>query len=329
MALAGGSAVLIAGDALRLWGDTTTDDDPGIVGLPKAIKLYKEDENVDRRKRIKLPKEPIFKAVGRADNFRATVPYRRSPRDFYYYQMYTLERYESFKEIAKGGSQNKSPEWYDKGVTDLKKYEDSGGGWKDSTYTTPHVKTSFAILFLIRSTKKSISASADGTTRGGRGFGEDISKAKLVGGVATTETPAQAVGGLLDLLEKDGADELADKALPENLLLAKEPKARAAQFDRLERLLRGSSSWQARRVAARVLGKSDEMRVVPALIYALSDPDTKVKLYARDGLRFISRKFDGYGMSKEPNYTELREAQKKWRAWYLTMNPSYVFLDQQ
>ena len=87
--------------------------------------------------------------------------------------------------------------------------------------------------------------------------------------------------------------------------------ARSAQLDRLERLVRGSRSYQARRVAAKLLGLSDELRVVPALIFALSDPDDVVREYARDGLRFISRKFEGFGMPDKPNNSELRQAQRK------------------
>ena len=327
--LAGASSLLIAGDSLRIWGETVDDTDPGIVGLPKAIKLYKEDVNVARRKRATISKEPIFRAIGMCEAYRKNTPYKPRPGDWYYYIMYTIERYESFIEIANGRPKDKSPGWYNDGVDQLKARQGPDGGWSDRSYSTPNVSTAFAILFLIRSTQKTIFSAADGATRGGRGFDEDVTKAKLINGKAETKAPAQAVTGLLDLLEKDGADELADKALPENLVLATEPKARAAQFDRLERLVRGSSSWQARRVAARVLGKSDDMRVVPALIFALSDPDDKVRRYARDGLRFISRKFDGYGMPNKPNYSELREAQNSWRKWYITMNPSYVFLDQQ
>jgi hypothetical protein len=54
MGLAGGSSVLIAGDALRLWGETVDDEDPGIPGLPKAIKVYKEDTNTVRRRRASM-----------------------------------------------------------------------------------------------------------------------------------------------------------------------------------------------------------------------------------------------------------------------------------
>ena len=124
---------------------------------------------------------------------------------------------------------------------------------------------------------------------------------------------------MLDILGGRRADETEGKSIPEDLELDPDPTARAAQLDRLERLVRGSSSWQARRVAARLLGKSDELRVVPALIFALSDPDKSVRQYARDGLRFISRKFDGFGMPDDPTDADIAKAQQKWRDWYRTM----------
>jgi hypothetical protein len=132
---------------------------------------------------------------------------------------------------------------------------------------------------------------------------------------------------LLDILDEDGGGDTEGKSIPDDLVLDSDPVGRAAQLDRLERLVRGSRSWQARRVAARLLGRTDELRVVPSLIFALSDPDQSVRLYARDGLRFLSRKFDGFGMPDTPSVTELQTAQRKWRDWYRSVNPNYVFLD--
>ncbi len=54
-----------------------------------------------------------------------------------------------------------------------------------------------------------------------------------------------------------------------------------------------------------------------------------VRRYARDGLRFISRKFEGFGMPNDPNQAELQSAQQQWRNWYQTMNPKYVFLNYE
>ena len=330
MALAGGASLLIAGDALRLWGDTTHEDDTGIVGLPKAIKLYKEDVNVQRRKQVKVSKEPILRAVELMERWRKGNQEQYGGNLYwYFYVAYTTERYESFLEIAKGAPADTSPQWYNELVTELMKLQSQeSGGWEAQAHTSPAVSTAFAILFLIRSTQRSLGTGASATTIGGLGFDKDVSKAKLVNGKAVTKSPAQTVAGMLNLLEGDGADELDGKALDDRAVLATDPVERSAQLDRLERLVRGSKSWQARRVSARLLGTSDDLRVVPSLIFALSDPDTVVRKYARDGLRFISRKFEGFEMPDDPTNAQLRQAQRKWREWYLTMRPGYVFLDE-
>ena len=329
MALAGASSLLIAGDALRVWGDTTAEEnDPGIPGLPKAIKLYKEDKNEVRRKRSTISKQPIFSSIGRMQAWVKKNPYKRSAKiDYFYYQLYTQERYESFIEIASGAEKAKSPAWYNRGVEELKKYQSAEGGWTDRTHSPPSARTAFAILFLVRSTQKAIFTVAGGGAIGGQGFSQDVEQAKLVGGKSVSPKAHQAVEDLLKLLEDDG-DANGGKSIPEALPLSNNPKERSAQLDRLERLLRGSNSWQARRVAAKTLGKSDEMRVVPAMIFALSDRDEPVKRYARDGLRFISRKFEGFGMPDKPDDTEIRTAQENWRKWYRTLKPGFVFLDE-
>jgi hypothetical protein len=330
MALAGAASLLIGGDALRVWGDTSANDDTGIVGLPKAIKIYKEDVNVERRKSVKMPRENLLGPVEFMEKWRSANPETYGGNLYwYFYTAYTTERYESFVEIAKGLPVNPSPAWYNEIVTELIKLQSpESGGWESRAHTAPLVSTAFAVLFLIRSTQKSLGTGASATTIGGLGFKGDVSKAKLVNGKAVTQSPAQSVAGMLDLLEKDDADELDGQALSDRATLPTDPVERAAQLDRLERLVRGSQSWQARRVSARLLGTSDDLRVVPALIYALSDPDESVRKYARDGLRFISRRFEGYGMPDEPTNAQLRQAQRKWREWYLTMKPGYVFIDE-
>ncbi|QEF97487.1 hypothetical protein Mal15_15270 [Stieleria maiorica] len=330
MALAGAASLLIGGDALRVWGDTSADEDPGIVGLPKAVKIYKEDVNAERRKTVKIPPQRLLGPCEYMERWR-----QQNPETFggnlywYFYTAYTTERYESFLEIAKGLKADKSPAWYNNIVSELIKMQSAeSGGWETRAHTSPALSTSFAILFLIRSTQKALGTGASATTIGGYQFGDDVSNAKLVGGKAVTKSPAQSVNQMLELLESDGADDLDGKALADRAVLPTDPVERSAQLDRLERLVRGSRSWQARRVSARLLGTSDDLRVVPALIYALSDPDHAVRAYARDGLRFISRKFEGFGMPDEPTNAEIRQAQRKWREWYLTMKPGYVFLDE-
>ncbi len=332
MALAGGSSLLIAGDALRLWGQTVDDTDPGIIGLPKAIKLYKEDTNERRRKRADVSEAAIKRSIGGMEAWRAKNPYKRAGIDWYYYQMYTLERYESFIEISNGSIKDKSPAWYNAGVDELRKYQGADGGWTDRSHTQGPLSTAFALMFLIRSTQKAVFNTGAGSLSGGQGLPSDTTNIRVDGTQIKGRPIAADINSMLAILEQDGADDLGEKSLPEDLQLETDPKARSAQLDRLERLVRGSRSWQARRVAARLLGTSDEMRVVPALIFGLSDQDPMVWQFSRDGLRFISRKFDGMGLEAGsgdavPSRTAVTQAQRKWRAWYKTMNPKFVFLD--
>ena len=69
------------------------------------------------------------------------------------------------------------------------------------------------------------------------------------------------------------------------------------------------------------------MDIVPTLIFALTDPDTVVRKEARDGLRFVSRKFEGFGLPDKPNDKQVEDATRAWKQWYLKANPSYVFID--
>lgn len=329
MAVAGGSALLIAGDILRAWGDGDKDN-PNIDGLPEVVKLKPLGDELARRPEI--PPEPLKQSIGQSDTYltKKSVNPDELKTLFPYYQLYTLERYESFKEIAFEAPENKSPGWYNMGVEYLQPKQADDGSWAIGGRMTPRVATSFAILFLIRSTKKAIQATQEGTLAGGRNLPGSTVEITVDGTQIKGKPVAGAVTDLLDMLEGDEGDKLEGKSLPEDMELPTDPKDRRATIDRLERLVRGSSSWQARRVAARLLAKSDEMRVVPSLIFALDDPDTKVRTFARDGLRFISRKFEGFGMEisrgEKQDYGELRKAQREWRKWYLTMDPGYIFV---
>lgn len=333
--LAAGSAALIAADVLRQWGATTGLEET-IEGLPKAIKrsLLDPDEEqkqmLARKRATKASAETIMASLSRMDDYRTKNPFKRtSSPDWYYYMLYTLERYESFMELATS-SASPSPAWYVDGVNSLKKLQDKSGAWgvSDPSYTSAPVSTAFAVLFLIRSTKKAIGTPSQGTVAGGFGLPDDTSKIVVSGTQIKGETPTAAVTDLLSLLEDDGLDKFDEQSIPEDLKLETDPQRRRQQLDRLERLVRGSQSWQARRVAARLLGSSDDLSVVPALIFALSDPDTVVRRSAVDGLRFISRRFNDFDLPDKPDAQQIRRAQQEWRQWYQSIYPGYVFLDE-
>jgi HEAT repeat protein len=85
--------------------------------------------------------------------------------------------------------------------------------------------------------------------------------------------------------------------------------------------------FHARFAAVKTLARARELENVPALIYALSDPDKRVMLEAREGLRFISRRFYGFGLPDNPSKAQVQTAQDNWKAWYLSIRPDAELLE--
>lgn len=328
---AGGGSVLIGGDYFGLWRKTKQLKND-VSGLPAALKEQAPAaEFEEKRAGLSVSAAGLMQFVERTDNWLTANPYRRPQGlSWFYYYLYTLERYESFLEIARG-HQEKEPDWYNAGVEALKSYQSSDGGWAhkptDAAHGSAQIATSFSILFLVRSTKKAIGEMSEGLLAGGYELPKDTTDIRVEGTQIKGKPVATAVTDLLSLLEDEDANSLETGSIPEDLKLADDPEQRKQQLSRLERLARGSESYKARRVAVRLLAQSDELKVVPALVYALSDPDSVVKRYARDGLRFISRRFVGFGTPDAPSDREVQQAIQAWRKWYNELDPGYVFLD--
>ena len=56
-------------------------------------------------------------------------------------------------------------------------------------------------------------------------------------------------------------------------------------------------------------------------VYALTDPDPTVMLAARNALRRLSRRPQGFGLSSQPSETDRRVAIEAWKKWYLAVRP--------
>jgi hypothetical protein len=114
--------------------------------------------------------------------------------------LYSMERYRSFQEHYQGTASD--PGWYDEGVEYLEKMQKSDGSWIFGR--SGAVETSFAILFLTRSTKKSIAREfGEGLVRGGRGLPADIGQVVIdeaTGAVVNPEA-TETVQQLLAVLE--------------------------------------------------------------------------------------------------------------------------------
>ncbi|MEX0612750.1 MAG: HEAT repeat domain-containing protein, partial [Pirellulales bacterium] len=116
--------------------------------------------------------------------------------------------------------------------------------------------------------------------------------------------------GLLDELARDPAQ-----------LVVEEVDSQSAR--RLQQLVRGGEP-EVRLLAVRALGRSGNFDYVPSLLYALTDPDPRIVLEARDGLRFISRKFDGFGPPDDFTEQQRYEAVDAWKKWYQSLRPTAV-----
>ena len=245
---------------------------------------------------------------------------------FKHYYLYALERYCSFRELDEGkGGRKDSPRWYDAGVEYLMSTQDEDGGWK-SAINKP-VDTAFAILFLLRSTQKSIQRKrgfGPGTLVGGRGFpkegdivmrnGQAVAKPLL----GPFEAMRKAMGNpeKADLAEALGRiDELGPK----------QSEVLVSEFAEKLRDLAGDPSPENRIAAVKTLGRSGDIGNCPMLILALDDEDAAVVLEARDGLRRLSRKIGGFGLPDDFSPADRNQAIKQWRAWYKEIHPDAEF----
>jgi hypothetical protein len=236
-----------------------------------------------------------------------------------YYYLYGLERYKSFQEALEGAIEEE-PKWYNDGYEFLAKDQKPDGSWQG--YCGAPNDTAFATLFLLRSTQKSIRVDlGEGTLLSGRGLPSNLSRAKMRNGQLIIEQVHTKVDQVLSMIDSDDEAALDELARDPSQLVVDKVDERSAR--RLQQLVRGGEP-EVRLLAVRALGRSGNLDYAPSLLYALTDPDPRVVLAARDGLRFVSRDFDGFG--PPDNYTEQQrfEALDSWKKWYLSLRPDAI-----
>lgn len=328
LATAGLGALIIGGDILKFYGDRRLQveiDD----GIPKAfVRLDIKKKLRDERRDITMSRSDIEGAVTHGVRYQNRTPFTGTM--WYYYWRYSQERYESFLEIVEN-RQNESPDWYNAGVDELSERQGADGSWGGGTGAArdpapPTVNTSFALLFLIRSTQRAIGHLDEGVTFGGYGLPQDISSVKMFGDRIVSEAEA-SVENLLEMLESEEAADVQLGLLPDDLQLSSVPAKRKEQTARLSRLL-VSGDYRARRVAAKLLGRGEDLSLAPDLIYALTDDDPHVPMIAEESLRLLSRKLTAGSLGLAPTPAERAAAEKFWKAWYLGLRPDYIFLDR-
>lgn len=282
----------------------------------------RSEKSAARRPKVAINPEWLEAALYDGDAWlRAHFTVR--PNVYAYYYSYTLERYEAFKEFA-GGGPPIEPAWYTKMATDLLKRQHKKGYWPASMPIGPPVATSFAVLFLTRSTQRGLGPKGfgEGTLVGGRGLPSDVSKVELKGGRVTAralEGPAEELFRLLDHPQGTETASALESIRQRTARGDPDVEQSAERF----RKLAASETPDVRAAVLAALARSRNLDDVTLLIRALNDPDPRVVVAARDGLRFISRKFDGFGLPDHPTATERQRAVKQWTAWYHTIRPEF------
>ena len=246
-----------------------------------------------------------------------------------FYYLYALERFKAFQERDLGRLEAE-PSWYVDGVKFIREQQQEDGSVRGASEDAP-ISTAFAMLFLLRGTAETIKRHdrtfENGLLTGGRGLPDDLRQAELRNGKVVNAAEIPATERLLELLESE--DENLDNLVDVDVAFDWEAigsQNRAAALETLRQKLR-RGQFSARLMAVRAIRESNDFESVPALIHALSDPDPRIVLEARDALRLISRKIDGFGLPANFTSAERLAAIEKWQAWYLSLRPGARFLD--
>jgi hypothetical protein len=322
LAAAMGSTYICA-DLFGLHPGGVYEDDDGNpkTAIPLALRKVTAATPTGELKNLHLQKlsaSKIFRAINHGHSWMAKN-YKIDIGSKCYYYLYGLERYKSFQE-AMEGIEDRSPQWYNDGYDFLAKGQAADGSWNG--FCGQECDTAFSVLFLLRSTQKSIRAKlGEGMLLGGRGLPKNLARAKLRDGQLIAEQVHKNVDELLSMVDDKNEGTLDELARDPSQLVVGHVDEKSAR--RLQQLIRGGGP-EVRLLSTRAIGRTGNLDYVPTLLYALTDPDTRVVLEARNGLRFISRNFDGLG--PPDNFTEQQrfEAIDAWKNWYKSIRPTAV-----
>ena len=324
---AGLGSTYICADMLGITSNLKKASLNGIRELPEAFVLV--DDGGGETNRV-LASPDLAGMLGRATNDGNRWfddNYNIDPNERYpIYYLYALERYMSFRELAEGEMAD-HVSWYDDGVEYLANEQGEDGEWTGGCGTA--ACTALGALFLMRSTKKSIDKAnyGQGVLSGGRGLPKDISNARVRRGKVVSEPLGGKAEDVLAILEDP--DNPKYEALVDNpgaITLSSDAANQGSEIERFRRILQSSDQALARRLAVKALSQRRDLENVPTLIYALTDGDRIVAVGARDALRLVSRKFDGFGMSDNPSKRDKIAATVKWKEWYRSIRPDAEFI---
>jgi hypothetical protein len=295
-------------------------------GLPPALRVIENKADVKRKTKTKAIDEALWKRIAGEGNAWFDKNFRVDTPEWNHYYLYAYERYASYRELSEGRIE-REPDWYQRVFEMLERTQRNDGGWAGQDRDT--IATSFAILCLCRSSKKAIQKIKDlgeGSLLGGMGLPTNTADLQEKDGKVVESKLTGSVDELLSIIEDPENPQLARLAAGGGITLDGDVTKRAGQIVRLRALV-SAGSFESRMIAVKTLSKSRDLDNVPVLLYALTDPDVRIVKQADKGLRFVSRKFDGVGLPEEPQPLHIKDAQKAWKEWFLSVRPDAELLD--
>ena len=323
MAAAGIGSLFICADLLGFLPHTEKRDED----LPSALKPVKEEPPKDTPKSEAKVDARRLKAAQVRGNHWMTAHYDIDPKEWTYYYLYALERYQSFRELAEGKPE-KEPKWYTDGAQFLIDNQQDDGSWQVEGQAGITADTAFATLFLLRSSKKSIEKAFGfgvSTSVVGRGLPRETAEVMVADGRVMPAPEWKKAEELAPILQKSEGPRFEKGVAALRQLSPKETELLIARHaDLLQRLAKDSSP-EVRTAVMVAFGRGGDIDPTPLLIEALDDPDESVVFEACDALRRLSRSPGPGPVTRHLNKTRRREEIQHWKQWYQAICPEAEF----
>jgi hypothetical protein len=278
------------------------------------------------KRALGVNREPLLAAMQRADAWFG-VNNALDVVDHKQYFLYAYERYRSFREKAETGGVAPEAAWYDEGVKLLEASQSNDGCWLTGSNGAP-ADTCFAVLFLLRSSGKSIkekiAALGGGSLIGGHGLPANADELRERGGRIRPKPMQGPAEALLAALEDADNPEL-ESAIEglHDLVLGADDATLSRNAERLRRL--AAEGTPAAKIAAiQALAKTRNLDDVPLLIHLLTDENWDVAQESYTALRFMSRRFVELSPDLADSELERERVAEDWKSWYLAVRPDAV-----
>lgn len=275
------------------------------VKIPRA-----EEEMPQGDKAISRMSVDFFeKAQSKGDNWlRDQFSPLKKETQYLHYYLYAIERYWSFREIAEKKIEE-SPAWYNTASRFLLREQASDGSWNSSCGAT--VDTAFAVLTLLRSTRLSIAKEKSVIARfsssnmiGGKGLPRSTEDVRIRDGQIVSLRDVPDVDQLAEAL--NAMEEFDDESIAKIYMLSNE-ELHSLLEKQNSSLMRFASAADAntRLSIVSMISQSGDIKHIPLLLYAMTDPDENIAQKAYKAALRITRTLDDITIEKlKDRYTD-------------------------